>query len=499
MTTLENITPQFIENLLKHWQKGNFSIADLETLNLPPTETLSLEKQRLTLRENLYQRVQENLSDSLTKAVASQNSKQVFRELENFFRTSPSNKQYFALIHLRYLDLRKYTVKELAEKTGISPRTLRRYLLKGFEKLSIQIKDDLDKKASSRTGKNLQDHFPSIAKDQMVGINTILAGINKWLLDNSSPHAISIEGIGGIGKTLLAQYILQEQYQNANFENYAWISAVQKELSPSGKIALIEGFASSLDDVVARLANQLGLNHLAGLSTQDKLDGLKKLTHKKRFLIIIDNLETLDDVDNLVPELLKLNGKSKLVFTSRKSLSQYPNIRTFPIPELSLEDSRALVDGEIKRRGLNLSLSDETISMLYQVIGGIPLVLKLATAQFGLVPAKNIIRQLRLGEKNAQGMYNYIYRQAWDLLNEIGKRLLIAMLIVSPDGEDRQWICEMNNLNNDEFNEGLAQLKRLSLIEFSGTIEEPLYRIHRLTTTFLHTDILRGWGDSEKP
>jgi len=152
------------------------------------------------------------------------------------------------------------------------------------------------------------------------------------------------------------------------------------------------------------------------------------------------------------------------------------------------------VDGEIKRRGLTLSLSDEIISTLYQVIGGIPLVLKLATAQFGFVPAKIIIRQLRLGEDNAQDMYNYIYRQAWDFLDDIGKRLLIAMLIVSPDGEDRQWICEMNNLSNEEFNQGLEQLKRLSLIEFSGTIEEPLYRIHRLTTTFLHTDILRGWG-----
>ena len=494
MINLERITPQFIESLLKSWQKGDFSVEDLESLNLQPTERKSLEQQRLSLREMLYQRVQENLSDSVIKTATSQNSSALFRELEKLFRTSPSNTQYFALIHCRYLCIKKYTVQRLAENIGISPRTLRRYLLKGFETLSLQLKTELDKKTTGYTEKTLQNHFPSIAKNQVIGISTILAKINTWLLTDSPPHAISIEGIGGIGKTLIAQHLLQEQYRNENFESYAWISAVQKELSLSGEIAAVESFATTLDDVVARLAHQLGQSHLAGLSTQDKLHGLKKLTNQKSVLIIIDNLETLADVDELVPELLKLTGKSKLLFTSRKSLSQYPNIRTFPIPELSLEDSYTLVDGEIKRRGLNLTLSDETISTLYEVIGGIPLVLKLATAQFGFIPAKNIIQKLRFGEENAQDMYSYIYRQAWDLLDDIGKRLLIAMLVVSPDGENRQWICEMNNLSSDEFNQGLGQLKRLSLIEFSGTIEEPLYRIHRLTTTFLHTDILRGWG-----
>ncbi|MBT3188313.1 MAG: hypothetical protein HN335_04915, partial [Anaerolineae bacterium] len=493
----EKITPQFIETLLKKWQKSDFSEEDLATLNYMPTESQSLEQSQLYLREMLYQRVQGKLSASFLKAVASQNRERVLVELKELFRTPPSDTQYFALIHSRYLALRKYTVDELATNCRISPRTLRRYLLKGFENFSIQIKAELDKNERNHTGKNLQDHFPTVPRNQVIGIDTILSEINHLLLNSDLSQAISIEGIGGIGKTFIAQHLLQEQYQKSSFEGYAWVSAIQKELSPFGEIASVDNFASTIDDIVARLAHQLGQSHLSGLSTQDKLDGLKKLFSQYHFLVIIDNLETLNDVDKLVPELLKIIGKSKFLFTSRKSLSQYPKLRTFRIPELSLEDSYTLVDREIKRIGLTLSLPYKTISSLYDVIGGIPLVLKLATAQFGFLPARSIIRQLRLGEENAQNMYSYIYRQAWDLLDDTGKRLLIAMLIVSPDGENREWICEINALRDEEFDQGLEQLKRLSLIEFLGTIEEPLYRIHRLTTTFLHTDILRGWGNNE--
>ena len=494
--TLEKITPQFIENLLKKWQRCDFDAKDLVTLSLSPTGSHSLEEHQLHLRDVLFKCVQDNLSESFLVAVTSQTQEKILFELKKLFQQASSDTQNFALIYLRYLHIRKYSLTKISTEVGISSRTLRRYVLKGFEKLSIQMKIEFGKKETST---NLQDHFPTISRDQVIGIDAILVKINNWLFHNAPPHVVSIEGLGGIGKTLIAKFLLQEQCQFSNFDEYAWVSAVQKEFSPFSEATSADNSASTLNDVVARLTYQLGQNHLAGLSTQDKLDGLKKLTDQKRCLIIIDNLETLDEVDKLVPELLKLTGKSKLLFTSRKSLSQYPNVHTVQIPPLSLEDSYTLVDRENKRLGLNLSLSDEIMTALYQVIGGIPLVLKLATAQFGFVPAEEIIRQLQLGKGNAKKMYSYIYRQAWELLDDIGKRLLLAMLDVSPDGDDRQWICKMNNLTDDDFTQGLTQLKRLSLVEFSGTIKIPHYRIHRLTTTFLRTDILQGWDDNKTP
>ena len=403
--TVDKITPKFIEKLLKKWQKGNFSTEELAILQFPLNEGKKLEEQRLSLREWLFQHVQAQLSEDFLEAVTSQNQVRIVQEVKKVFRGASSDLQYFTLIHCRYLCIQKYAVKELSDHIGISTRTLRRYILMGFENLSMKIKKELAQKTISYTNESIKDHFPTLAKNQVVGIDEILAEINAYLENKASLHALSIEGIGGIGKTLLTQHILEAQIDAGNFQCYAWVSAVQKEILPSGEIADVVNFATTLDDVVARLAHQLGQNHLAGLSTQDKLKELKKLTDTKSFLIIIDNLETLEDADSLVPELLKLTCQSTLLFTSRKSLSQYANLRAFPIPELSFEDSYALVDGELRRRGLSLTLPDEIIRALYKLTGGIPLVLKLATAQFGFLPAKDIIQQLRLGEENAQYIY----------------------------------------------------------------------------------------------
>ncbi len=243
------------------------------------------------------------------------------------------------------------------------------------------------------------------------------------------------------------------------------------------------------------MAHLLRQTHLNGFSTAEKLKGLKKVATQNRLLIVLDNLETVNDVDELIPAMLNLTGPSKLLITSRKSLSKFPQVRVFPVPELSFADSRQLILSETGRRGVTLPLSNETMQTLYGLTGGVPLALKLVTAQFGFISAKEIIEQLRAGDKNSQALYQYIYQQAWDLLDDLGKQLLLGMLTISPEGEDRTWICKMNNLSAQEFELGLLQLQRLSLVEFSGSIERPLYRIHRLTTTFLQSNILNKWRE----
>ena len=495
MTNLDVITPKLIENLLQKWHSGNFDTEDLEKVSALTPNAKTPAEQKLQLQEYLYQLVSQHLSATFLEISQSQNPEpdKIPSALSVLFKEQPSDYQTFALIYCRYLNIRQYRVQKLADLIHTTTRTLRRHLLKGFTKLSTQIKVEISKNSDIAIKEQLKDHFPVIEADQVIGITPLLAKLNSWLDEKDAPRAISIEGIGGIGKTLLTQYLLEERYQaNAN-DDYIWVSARQDEFSFRGELNPVEDFVSTLDDVVSRLAQNLGQNHLAGLTTEGKLTHLKHLCAQKKLLIIIDNLETVDDVDKLVPALLKLNGRSSIIFTSRQSISQYPSVRTFRIPELSFENSHALVMGEIKRLGLQLSLEEETMRSLYEITGGIPLALKLATAQIGDIPANEIIQLLREGKESAQNMYVYIYRQAWLLLDDIGKSLLISMFNISPDGEDRDWICDLNGLSEDIFTKGLRQLKRLSLVEFAGSIERPLYRIHRLTTTFLKTDILRDW------
>lgn len=493
MTPLSSITPTFVENLFKAWNDGNFSTKSLNKLKALLDDSLSPDEKRLQLRQKLYALLTQNLSDDFLSAVQSVPKEKGTLGLQRLFQGKDLPQQTNALLYCRYMSMRTYQVQELANAISVSPRTLRRYLLRGFKTFGIQLKKELSKKQPA----TIREHFPLIQADQVIGIKTLLAQLSTWLESQNAAHAISIEGIGGIGKTLLAQHLLEQAYQDSQYDHYAWVSARQKEINLNGEITEVTKPASTLEDIISRLTQQLGQGHLVGLSTQEKITQLTKLAHQQKLLIFIDNLETSSDIDEIVPNLHKLNGNARIIFTSRKSLGRYPGVRIFPVPELSFANSKKLIKAEMKRLGLTLSLSEETVQALYEITGGIPLVLKLATAQFGRVETKEIIRQLRLGEKRAKNIYTYIYRQAWKLLPDIGKKLLLSMLLVSPDGEDRTWICQMGALTDEEFNQGVDELKQLSLIEFSGSIEMPKYRIHRLTATFLQTDVLQGW-DGEK-
>ena len=70
---------------------------------------------------------------------------------------------------------------------------------------------------------------------------------------------------------------------------------------------------------------------------------------------------------------------------------------------------------------------------------------------------------------------------------------MLSMLMVSPDGESLDWIQIMSALPVNEFDQALKQLMDFSLLEIGGRLDSPYYRLHRLTVTFLQTDILSTW------
>jgi hypothetical protein len=92
-------------------------------------------------------------------------------------------------------------------------------------------------------------------------------------------------------------------------------------------------------------------------------------------------------------------------------------------------------------------------------------------------------------------MYAYIYRQAWSQLKDSAKQLLLSMLNVSADGEDLAWIRLTSLLPPPEFEAALAQLLDYSLLETVRALPEPNYRLHRLTVTFLQSEILLDWEE----
>jgi hypothetical protein len=133
---------------------------------------------------------------------------------------------------------------------------------------------------------------------------------------------------------------------------------------------------------------------------------------------------------------------------------------------------------------------------LYQVVGGIPLAIKLAAAQLSLLPLSQIVTNLRQASMGTDQMYRYLYWQTWQALHDPARLLLLSFLSADAEGEDLEFLRTMSAQSDEQFYKALYELDQFSLLEVSGDASRPLYRLHRLTVTFLQTDILNRWQGS---
>ena len=65
---------------------------------------------------------------------------------------------------------------------------------------------------------------------------------------------------------------------------------------------------------------------------------------------------------------------------------------------------------------------------------------------------------------------------------------------LTQDGDFTQ-LAAVNELDADQLNDALDQLVTLSLVEVRGDLADRRYRIHRLTETFLLTEVAK-WQSS---
>jgi hypothetical protein len=253
----------------------------------------------------------------------------------------------------------------------------------------------------------------------------------------------------------------------------------------------------TFDELLSCLAVQLGREDLIARSSEDREAALRGIFQAAPHLVVVDNLETMADYRALAPRLHPLAGPSRFLLTSRYSLREYPFIYAIPVPLLSRGDSLMLLRYELGRGGRqNADAPAEALDAVYQVVGGQPLALKLIAAQLGRLPLVQVVDDLRSARgQAAQALYSFIYRRTWTLLDEAARQLLMNMLLTSPSGEDIEWLRLTSGLAAERLEGAIEQLSDLSLLQVTGPLEHPFYRLHRLTVTFLQTDILACWEE----
>jgi hypothetical protein len=309
----------------------------------------------------------------------------------------------------------------------------------------------------------------------------------------SGPGVVALVGIGGIGKTALADAVTRDLIQAFAFEDVFWLRYEARTMSGQALSA-----EHAFDALLMDLVGHLGLGSGA-TSSAARLVAVRQHLKGTLALVIIDNLESEAVADYFLDHLLGLAGPSKFLLTTRTHPPGQAAVRQFSLPELSPENASRLLRHHATEIGATVAAAatDEEIGRIYAVTGGNPLALKLVVGLLDLLPLGHVLADLAHSRGGAvEELYRHIYWQTWRTLSEPARRLLQAMPLVAESGGEPDYLKALSQLDDDSFWSALQQLRSRSLLEVRGTLAEKRYGIHRLTETFVRTEIVH-WHEGE--
>jgi hypothetical protein len=334
--------------------------------------------------------------------------------------------------------------------------------------------------------------------NHLIGVDSHLAQLERVVNAPTAPWLVALEGLGGVGKTTLADALMRRAIAAPQWADFAWVTARQQVLNLGGGLRPIDKPALNADALIDALYHQL--HPVSGgpiRSPTEKRTWLQQQMKAKAHLVVIDNLETVTDVTALLATLHDLSNPSKFILTTRYSHHEEADHYHFPVPQLAAAAAFALLREEARQRNLPAlaAAPDDELQPIYAAVGGNPLALRLVAGQTHTYSLGAILDHLRHGRtQSVENLYTYLYRTAWDSLDETARRTLLLMPLVQEEGEELAYLLAMGkvgNLDETALLAGLHTLVARNLVDSRGGLHDRRYTIHNLTRTFLQEQVLR--------
>jgi tetratricopeptide (TPR) repeat protein len=314
-------------------------------------------------------------------------------------------------------------------------------------------------------------------RSEFVGREAEKARVHEALQSRS--YLISIDGIGGIGKTSLALELAYKCLHAskgerptddvATFDGFIWATAKDHNLTLN---ALLDAIARTLE--YPGIAQQL---------VEEKQIGVQRLLQEKPYLLIVDNFETITD-DGVRDFLLNLPEPSKALITTREQ--KLRQVWAISLKGLAKPEALVLIRSEGRRLGL-VSLEraeDRVLLHLYQATGGAPLAIKWAVGQIKQ-KGQSLDTVLSALHEARGSIFDNIFTRSWDILSADARQVLMVMPIFATYASlaGTEAASDVHHFALDEV---LGQLVEMSLVDATDELDlaRRRYSIHPLTRAF---------------
>ncbi len=269
----------------------------------------------------------------------------------------------------------------------------------------------------------------------LVGREREISEIKK-LLSQTDARLITLAGVGGAGKTRLAQAVAREMTENF-----------------SDGAVFIELAAITDHELVApTIAQKFGIGEAGG---KPLLENLKERLRDKKMLLVVDNFEQVIDAAPVIVQLLAAAAHVKFLITSRVRLRLSAE-REFIVPPLALPDENSIASAadlseyeavklfveRARNAKSNFVLTNENAPEVAKIcarLDGLPLAIELAAARIKIISPRAILSKLEhslrlltggahdlpLRQQTMRGAVEWSY----NLLDEDEKRLFRRLAV----------------------------------------------------------------------
>ncbi|KAM7514905.1 hypothetical protein LguiA_004488 [Lonicera macranthoides] len=242
----------------------------------------------------------------------------------------------------------------------------------------------------------------------LVGIHSRAKSINLWVQDSSTDvKKLVICGMGGIGKTTIAKFVYNLNYQE--FESSAFVASVrEKSEQPNGLVQLQQHL---LSNVLKRKKGDM-------FNVDESIVAIEEAICCKRVLLVLDDVSEVKQLDALLGTREFYRGSKIIITTRHKWLLKAHQVHKMHTVE-KLEDCESMELFCWHAFGQNHPIDGykELSNMVVYHCGGIPLaheilgsslsgksldVWRSTLEKLEAIPDAQIVRQLKLSYESLQ-------------------------------------------------------------------------------------------------
>jgi hypothetical protein len=294
-------------------------------------------------------------------------------------------------------------------------------------------------------------NLPSRDYTDLIGRHAEVARLLELLSPQHAAPLITVDGIGGVGKTALVLDVAyrcwkvstgEEVHASApSFNAITFVSAKQQYLTPDG-ILTGKDAKRTLRDIIREIASTLNRPEITQAVPEDQPERVYKALAQQTTLLIVDNLETMEDKQEIMSFLYDLPASVKIIITSRERMLLFSPIR---LEQLPLEAALNLIEKETREKDADID-SQQALE-LYRHIGGIPAALVYAVGQ--IASGYSLETVLEKVPQAGSDVARFCFESSLELLRGLPAHRLLMTIAMFPKPPRRAAIADTANLRAD--------------------------------------------------